>query len=184
MADDLADPAGADHPVDLAEAGPLDTVGLSRLQHDILDMDCALQAVKVVKGILIPVRIQQLEFILPGLDAGLLEQLPGNGLTAGLPCLGSAAGIFPGAGKALSLCPAGQQDMAPSVVDPDAYHKAVLSGTPGGAPLMDFPGEVPVFIVDIIKLHGDSPFRKIPKPSIAQTLKNATLKTGALAQCH
>ena len=168
MADDLADPACTDHPEDLAKTCPLDSIGLPGQQYDVLDGNAALQAVEIVEGILIPVGIQQFEFLFGSPDAGLFKKLPGDGLTAGLPCLGRAAGIFPGTGKALSLCPAGQQNVSVSVIDPNAYHKTVLSRAPGGAPQMYFPGQIPVFVVDIIVFHPVSPFQKIPSTSIAQ----------------
>ena len=122
-----------------------------------------LQAVMIVKGILIPDGAQEfkLRFLCP--DAGLLKKLSDDGLTAGLPCLGGAAGVFPGACEALASGPAGQEDLAPSVVHPDTDHQSVFTGLPGGSPLMDPAGEIPVLIIDVIKFQGCSSFLPISR---------------------
>ena len=93
----------------LSEAGPHHIIGLSGQQHDILQPDLPFQAVEIIKGIAVFFAAQKFKFLLVCPDTGLLKQLPGDGLAAGLPCQSCAAGIFPGAGKALSLGPSGQQ---------------------------------------------------------------------------
>ena len=105
-------------------------------------------------GAAVTVGADVLELFLIGLDAGLLEELSGDGLTAGLARLSGAAGILPGARKALALGPAGQQDIALAVVDPDTDDQAIFARTPPCPPAVDPPGEVSVFVIDVIELQA------------------------------
>ena len=102
-------------------------------------------------------------------DSGLFKQLPGYGFPAGLPCFHGTAGIFPGAGKALTLCPAGQKHMTLAVVDPNTGHKAIFPIFPMGAAAMHFARQVPVFVIDIIPFHRTPPPLLIYTVSIAQS---------------
>ena len=140
--------------MDLSVTGPLNPVGFTGQQHDLLHRDLPLQAVKIIKGVPVPGRFQQFKFLFPGPDTGFFKTLPGNGLAAGLPCLGGAAGIFPGAGKGLTLGPAGQKELAMSVIYPNTYNQSVFTGTPGGSPLVELTGPVTVFIINIIEFQG------------------------------
>ena len=105
-------------------------------------------------GIPVPVGAEKFELLLPCPDAGLLEQFPGDGLAAVLPRLGSAAGILPGAGKALALGPPGQQKVTLAVIDPHADHEAIFPGLPPGPPAVDPAGEIAFLVVDVIEFHS------------------------------
>ena len=89
--------------MDLSEAGPHGIVRLTGQQDNVLPGHLAADAVVVIEDIPVPVRIQELKFLLRGPNARLLEQLPGNGLAAGLPRLDGSSGILPGTGETLSL---------------------------------------------------------------------------------
>ena len=167
-ADDPADLTGAHHLAHLVHACPLDAVGLARQQDDLGQRRLALQAVEVEMGVAVPVGADVLELLLPCPDAGLLEEFPGDGDPAGLARLGGAAGIFPGAGKALALRPAGQQDVAPAVIDPHADHQTVLPRTPPGPPAMEPPGQIAAFVVNIIPFQAFHPLYTIIQVSIPQ----------------
>jgi len=157
LSDNPANLACADHPVYLAEAGPHYIIRLSGQQHDVLQLYLLFQAVEVIKGVPVPLRSQKLKFPFLCPDPRFLKQLPDNGLPAGLPCLGGTSGIFPGSGKAFSLCPAGQQQMTPAIINSDTDHKAEFSGIPVGTPLMNPAGQLPVLIIDIVELHRAAP---------------------------
>ena len=153
-----ADLSVLDHLVDLFEADPFGVVRLAGLENHILQRNVGFYAVMIVEDIPLPVGTQELKFLRFCPDAGFFEQLPHNGLAAVFPRPGGTAGIFPGTGIALALSPAGQEQIAPAVIDPNADHKAVLTETPGRAPLMDPAGQLPPTVINIIKFHKSPSF--------------------------
>ena len=161
VSDNPANLAGTDHPAHLAEAGPHHIVRLPRLQPDILQPDLPLQAVKIIKGVPVPLGAEQFKLFLFRLDPRLFIEFPDNGLTAGLPCPGCTAGVFPGAGKALILGPSGQQQMSASVLNPDTDLQAVLAGLPGGTAGVGPSSQIPVLIIDIVEFHPLPSFHRI-----------------------
>ena len=72
LCDDVADLLLPDQFVDLSKIRPADTVGLPRLQHDLLDGNVTVQAIVIVVGAALPDRLQKLEFLCTGTDAGFL----------------------------------------------------------------------------------------------------------------
>ena len=152
--DNGTDLLSADQLMDLLKTCPADVVRLPGQQNDLGQWRFPLQAVMIVKGIFVPDGAQELKLIFLCPDAGLLKKLSGDGLTAGLPCLGCAAGIFPGTGKALALGSSGQQDLTLSVIDPNADHKAVLPRLPCAATAMHTARRVAFRIIYIIVFHG------------------------------
>ena len=137
VADDLADLPGPDHFPHLFHAGPLDAVSLTGEQDDLGQRGGALDAVEIIVGTPVPVGADELKLLFLRADARLFVKLPGDGLTAVFSGLGGAAGIFPGAGKALALGPAGQQHPAATVINPNADYKTEFAIFPGGAPLVN-----------------------------------------------
>ena len=131
--------------MDLAEACPHHIVGLTGEEDDILQGNFPAEAVVIVENIPVLVGYQQLKFFGVGMDTRFLVKLPGNRIAAGFPCLDSASGVFPGAGKALALGTAGKQNMPLAVVDPYADHQTVFPGIPPGATAVDFAGELAIF---------------------------------------
>ena len=65
-----------------------------------------------------------------------------------------AGGILPGTRKALALGPAGQQDIALAIIDPDTDDQAIFARTPPCPPAVDPPGQVSVFVINVIKLQA------------------------------
>ena len=139
--------------MDLSIAGPLHCISLSGKQHNLLYRHLSFQTVKIIKGIPVTGGFQQFKLIFPGTDPGFLKKFPGNGLAAGLPSLGGTSGILPCAGKGFSFGPAGQKELATSVIYPNTYNQTVFAGMPGGSPSVDTPGQFAVFIVDIIEFQ-------------------------------
>ena len=150
VADDPADFPGMDHPPQLGITDPLHAVRFAGQQLDFLQRYRPLQAVVVKEHIALFVRIQQLKFLRIGTDARFLEKLPGNGLPAGLPCLGRAAGVLPGAGKTFFLGTAGQQKSAVSVMHPHADNQTVFAVFPWCPPFVDTPCKSAVFVINIV----------------------------------
>ena len=154
--DHRADLFAADHIMYFAEGYPLDGIRLALLQHDFLQGDLPAKAVIIVKSDLVPAGAQQLKFCGIGPDAGFFKQFPGDGLQAGFAGLGSAAGIFPGAGEGLFRCAAGQQDLALAVVDPNADHQTVFTLAPPVAPAVKPAGQTTLLVINVIKFHAPS----------------------------
>ena len=152
-ADDPADLSGFDHFPDLGEGGPFGRRRLALQEDDVLDGGGIFQAVEIEEGVLVPAGAEQLEILLVSPDARLLKKLPGDGLSARLPGLDCAAGIFPGPGEGFLRSPLGQQELSPSVVDPHADDQSVFSLLPPGTPAVEPPGHVPVGVVDVIEFH-------------------------------
>ena len=126
-------------------------------QHDVLDGSAVFQAVEVEEGILVPAGAEKLEVLFVGPDAGLLKELPGDGLTARLTGLDGAAGIFPCTGETLLGRTPGQQDLALAVVDPNADDEPIFSLLPPGTPAMEPTGHIPLSVVDVIEFHWRTP---------------------------
>ena len=97
------DGAAFDHGMHLLEGCPLGSVRLTGQQHDPLQGHIRLQAVVIIVGVAVTLRTQQFKAGGVRPDTGFFIKFPGDGLTAALPCLGGAAGVFPGAGKLLPL---------------------------------------------------------------------------------
>ena len=153
VADDLADLPALHHFPHLLHACPLDTIGLTRKKDDFGQRCGPLDAVKIIMGIPVTIGTDEFKFIFFRFDARFLKEFPNNGLPAGLASLRGTSRIFPGAGKALARCPAGQEQVALTVVNPDADHKAVLPRLPAGTAAMNSAGKIAVFVVNIIKFH-------------------------------
>ena len=87
----------------LVERCPLHIIGFTGQKLDLIQGHIFVQAIEIVQRMGILIRIQQFKLRFLRCNAGFLEKLSADGLQAGLPCLGCAAGIFPGAGKTFSL---------------------------------------------------------------------------------
>jgi hypothetical protein len=81
-------------------------------------------------------------------------QFPNDGLDTAFARLGSAAGVFPSACKAFFGSAASHKQISFAVMDPNTNHKPIFSRIPGCASFMDTTGQIPLTIVNVIKLHG------------------------------
>ena len=153
-ADDAADLTTAYHLPNLMHTGPLCIVCFAGQENDFLQRSLPLQAVEIKVGIAVTAGTQQFKLFFIGAEAGLFKQLPCDGLTAVFTCFGGTAGVFPCSREALSRRTAGQKQIALAVLDPDTDDQTVFSCFPAGSTAVNPTGQVPVFIVDIIKFQG------------------------------
>ena len=173
IADDLTDLPAFHHFMNLLHAGPLNTIGFTGQQNDFGQRRGPLDAVEIIVGIPVPIGADELKLILLRLDTRLFKEFPGDSLAAGLSSLGCATGILPGACKTLARCPAGQQQIALSVVHPDTYHKAEFTRLPAASPAMNSAGQISVLVINIIKFHRAHPLT-LPPTLYHIFQKNAT----------
>ena len=140
--------------MDLLKTCPLGAIRLTGLQHHLFNGNRAFQAVKVIVAVSVSAGFHQHKVLRPGRNSRFLPQFPGNSLQAVLSCLRCASGIFPCAGKTLFWSPAGQKDIALSIINPHTDHQPVLPFPPGCATAVDPSGSVAVLIVNIIPFHN------------------------------